>query len=216
MNGNIKQSDLVAKAEEAAANQAAKEPAVEAADINELVPAAQLNKTQAQLDSEMTIIRLETEKLRLEKEKLELEKLKKDVLDIRRKQEAERMSQETVQDALKFENERQVNHETLCTHMKGGQSETMLGNAPSQGNDSANYCVIDHTFSTGVRFRMCQRCGKTWFPRDADYREAMSWPTRNTASKAAVVAGLVTNWANAQMKSSLPHRQRPQQSFGEF
>lgn len=192
------------------------QPEVSAAPIETLVPAQQRAKSQVELDSEMTWIRLETEKLRLEKEKLELEKLKKDVQDIRRKQEAERMSQETVQDALKFENERQVDHETHCTHMKGGNSETMLGNAPSQGNDSGNYAIIDHTLSTGVRFRMCQRCGKTWFPGDPDYREAMSWPTRNSPSKAAVVAGLVKDWSKVQKTSSLPHRRRPVQDFGDF
>ncbi|MGD0177997.1 MAG: hypothetical protein ABSC50_14355, partial [Candidatus Bathyarchaeia archaeon] len=51
----------------------------ESRPIEELVAPSTRLKSQAELDSEMTLIRLETEKLRLEKEKLELEKLRKDV-----------------------------------------------------------------------------------------------------------------------------------------
>src|SRR5208282_4998746 len=75
-------------------------------------------KAQAQIDAETTLVRLQLEKLRLEKEKLELEKLTNDVMEIRRKQESQRVSRETVQESLNFAIEKRVDDETNCTHMK--------------------------------------------------------------------------------------------------
>ena len=89
----------------------------ESKSINELVPAGTRLKSQKELDAEMTLIRLETEKLRLEKEKLELEKLRSDVLDIRRQQETERISRETVQESLDFTIEKRIQDETNCTQI---------------------------------------------------------------------------------------------------
>jgi len=153
--------------------------------VEELVAPSVRLKSQAELDSEMTLIRLETEKLRLEKEKLELEKLRNDVLDIRRKQEEERVSRETVQESLAFDRENRITNETYCTHMKGGASDTMMNGGPAQGNDTSNYAFMQHTLTTGVTFRLCQRCGKTFFPKDPDYRWAMTRRRKTAPARAA-------------------------------
>ena len=176
---------------------------------DELVAPATRLKSQKELDAEMTLIRLETEKLRLEKEKLELEKLRNDVLEIRRTQETERISRETVQESLNFVTEKRIQDETDCTHMKGGDSQTMMNGGAAQGNDASNYALIQHTLTTGVTFRMCLRCGKTFFPKDPDYRWAMSRPTRNSPSTGSPSPGLVRNPQHVRVKSEVEHRQRP-------
>jgi hypothetical protein len=185
----------------------------ESKSIEELIAPTTRLKSQAELDSEMTLIRLENEKLRLEKEKLELEKLRKDVMDIRRKQEEERVSRETVQESLGFDREKHITDETYCTHMKGGDSSTMMNGGPAQGNDTSNYAFMQHTLTTGVTFRLCQRCGKTYFPKDPDYRWAMTRPTRNSASTGCPSPGLVRNPKNIQLRSEFEHRERPKDQY---
>src|SRR6266576_6062447 len=186
---------------------------VETKSLEELVPRKTINKSKAEVDAEITLIRLATEKLRLEKEKLELEKLKNDVLEIRQQQETERVSRETVQESLAFQREKRISDETNCTHMKGGDSQTMMNGGPAQGNDSANYALWQHTLTTGVTFRLCSRCGKTWFPKDPDYRWAMQRPTRNSASTGSPSPGLVRNREQVRTKSEVPHRARPVQEY---
>lgn len=185
----------------------------ETKSIIELVPQSVRTKSQDEINSEMTLIRLETEKLRLEKEKLELEKLRNDVLEIRRQQETERISRETVQESLGFVTEKRISDETACTHMKGGDSSSMMNGGPAQGNDASNYAFIQHSLTTGVTFRMCLRCGKTYFPKDPDYRWAMTRPTRNSASTGCPSPGLVRNQQHVRMKSEVEHRQRPRSEW---
>lgn len=180
---------------------------------DELVPATSRLKSQKDLDSEMTLIRLEAEKLRLEKEKLELEKLRNDVMEIRRQTETERVSRETVQESLNFTTEKRISDETNCTHMKGGDSGSMMNGGPAQGNDASNYAMFQHTLTTGVTFRLCSRCGKTWFPKDPDYRWAMSRPTRNSPSSGSPSPGLVRNQQHVRVKSEVEHRQRPRSEW---
>ena len=185
----------------------------ETKSLEELVPLSVRTKSQAEIDVEMTLIRLETEKLRLEKEKLELEKLRNDVLDIRRQQETERVSRETVQESLNFVTEKRVSDETNCTHMKGGDSGSMMNGGPAQGNDASNYAMFQHTLTTGVTFRLCSRCGKTWFPKDPDYRWAMTRPTRNSPSTGSPSPGLVKHPKHVRVKSEVEHRQRPRSEW---
>ena len=180
---------------------------VESRPVEEIVSVSTRTKSQNEINAEMTLVRLETEKLRLEKEKLELEKLKNDVMDIRRKQESERISREQVQESLTFVREKRISDETLCTHMKGGDSASMMNGGPAQGNDTSNYAMVQHTLTTGVTFRMCLRCGKTWFPKDPDYRWAMSRPTRNSPSTGSPSPGLVKNPKLVRVVSEVPHRQ---------
>lgn len=175
----------------------------------ELVSPTTRLKSQKELDAEMTLIRLETEKLRLEREKLELEKLRNDVLEIRQQQETERVSREAVQESLEFATEKRISDETNCTHMKGGDSGSMMNGGPAQGNDASNFALIQHTLTTGVTFRMCLRCGKTFFPKDPDYRWAMTRPTRNSPSSGSPSPGLVRNHKQVRVVSEVPHRQRP-------
>jgi hypothetical protein len=181
----------------------------QAKSVEQLVPQSVRVKSQSEIDVEMTLIRLETEKLRLEKEKLELEKLRKDVLDIRTQQEKERVSRETVQESLAFVIEKRINDETNCTHMKGGDSQSMMNGGPGQGDNTSNFAFIQHTLTTGVTFRMCLRCGKTFFPKDPDYKWAMTRPTRNSPSTGCPSMGLVKNPKRVRVKSEVEHRQRP-------
>lgn len=173
--------------------------------IEDLVPASVRVKTQGEIDLETSQIRLQTERLKLEREKLELEKLIKDVEDIRRKNEAAKVSRETVQESLDYERNTRISNETYCTHMKGGDSGSMMHGGPAQGNDSSNYAMIQHTLTTGVTFRMCSRCGKTWFPKDPDYRWAMQRPTRNSPSTGSPSPGLVRNIKHVRLISEVPH-----------
>jgi hypothetical protein len=186
----------------------------ETKSIEELVPVETRTRSQAEIDSEMTLVRLEAEKLRLEKEKLELEKLRNDVLEIRRRQEQLRVSRETVQESLAYALEKRVQDETDCTHMKGGDSGVMLNGGAAQGNDTSNYCMWQHTLTTGVTFRLCSRCGKTWFPKDPDYRWAMSRPTRNSPSSGCPSPGLVKHGNRVRIRSEVAHKQKPVVEYG--
>ncbi len=173
--------------------------------------------SQEEIDRETSLARLQLEKLRLQKETLELEKLTSDIERIRQERADATMSHETVEESLKYAREFQENHETLCTHMKGGASESLLHGAPSQGTDAGNYCLIDHTLTTGVRFRMCQRCAKTWFPKDPDYRWAMTRPSKNSPSTGCPSPGLVQDRnkpvekGGLRLTSEIPHRVAPPQ-----
>lgn len=186
------------------------DPGVQSLPLDKLISPTTRLKSQTEIDAEMSLIRLETEKLRLEKEKLELEKLTKDIQDIRRKNEEHRIARENVQESLDFERNTRIHNETYCTHMKGGDSGSMMHGGPAQGNDASNYAMIQHTFTSGVTFRMCSRCGKTWFPKDPDYRWAMTRPTRNSASTGSPSPGLVKNGKNVRLVSEVPHA-RPQE-----
>lgn len=181
----------------------------ETKSVSELIPQVQIQRSRAEIDAEATLVRLEVEKLRLEKEKLELEKLRNDVLEIRRKQEQQRVSRETVQESLNFQMEKRISDETLCTHMKGGDSGSMMNGGPAQGNDTSNYAMFQHTLTSGVTFRLCSRCGKTWFPKDPDYRWAMTRPTRNSPSTGCPSPGLTRNPKHVRVRSEVPHRERP-------
>lgn len=177
---------------------------------------------QEEIDRETSLVRLNTEKLRLQREQLELEKLTDDIAKIRAQKAQSSMSAETVQESLDYSIADQKAHQNLCTHMKGGASEALLHNAPSQGTDSGNYAMIDHTLTTGVRFRMCQRCGKTWFPKDPDYRWAMTRPSKNSPSTGCPSPGLVRDRTKpvekggVRLTSEIPHdiAPPPDQPFG--
>jgi|SRR5690348_11280720 len=167
--------------------------------------------TQAEIDLEASSIRLASEKLKLQREQLEIEKLESDIAKIRAEKARTAMSHETVEEALKFASEDRRWHEENCTHMKGGSSESLLNNAPSQGQDATNYAMIQHTLTTGVTFRLCQRCGRTWFPNDPDYRWAMSRPTKNSPSTGCPSPGLVRNRKSVaeggpRLVSEIPHK----------
>lgn len=176
------------------------------------------NKSQAEIDAERSIVQLRLEQLKLEREKLELEKLEHDIMVIRAKNEQLRMSRESVQETLQVGDNKQFEHESLCTHMKGGNADQMLRGAPAQGNDQNNYAMFQHTLTTGVTFRICSRCGKTWFPKDPDYKWAMTRMTRNSPSTGCPSPGLVRNVDRVQRKSYIPHTgandSRPETRYG--
>jgi hypothetical protein len=168
-------------------------------------------KTQEQLDRETSVLRLQAEQLRLEREQLELKKLRSDIEKIDAEKARHSMSHETVEESLRYGRQDREWHENACTHMKGGSSESLLNGAPSQGQDASNYAMIDHTLTTGVRFRLCQRCGRTWFPKDPDYRWAMSRPSKNSPSTGCPSPGLVRNHKSEaeggpRMTSEIPHK----------
>jgi len=162
-------------------------------------------KSQSDIDAEASLIRLEQEQLKLEMDKLNLEKLKHDIAVIRSKNEQQAVSREAVQDTLAHQNKTSFEHESGCTHMKGGNADQMLRGAPAQGNDQNNYALNQHTLTTGVTFRLCFRCGKTWFPQDPDYKWAMTRATRNSPSTGCPSPGLVRYPEKVQRKSYIPH-----------
>lgn len=164
----------------------------------------------AQIDLETSRVRLMAEKVKVQKEALELEKLLADVEELRNRNSNRIMASETNTDALNQGIEERRQHEEGCTHKKGGSSEDLLHGAISKGIDSSNYAVITHTLSNGVKFRLCQRCGRTWFPKDPDYNEAMSWPTKNSPSDSCIVVGVSKNLKGAppRLTSEIPHSGR--------
>jgi hypothetical protein len=175
------------------------------------VPATPIVKVRSQedIDSAASLVKLQLEQLRLEKETLELEKLKNDILAIRRDKEAQAVAREAVQESLDFEKNTRMHNETYCTHMKGGDSSQMMHGAPAQGDNTSNFAMWQHTLTTGITFRMCSRCGKTWFPKDPDYNWAMRCPTRNSPSTGSPSPGLVRNPKQVRMVSEVPHRAVP-------
>lgn len=172
--------------------------------------------SQEDIDRETSKVRLEAEKIKLRKELLELEKLTSDIETIRTQRAKSTMSAESVQDALSHSIEERKNHEEGCTHMKGGASEDLLHGAISRGTDSTNYAFITHVLPWGIRFRMCQRCGRTWFPGDIDYKWAMSRPSKNSASGSCAISGLIRNVkqkiasGEIRTKSEIPHTNVPE------
>ena|SRR5208282_5483 len=164
-------------------------------------------------------IRLKTEQVKLQKEILELQKLEEDLevarlnkkklkydsQQIDEKLAKKAMSHESVESSIRYQTEDRQRHEEACNHRKGGASESLLGGAPSTG-DSAQYAMIQHTFTSGVVFRMCLRCGRTWFPQDPDYKWAMSRPTKNSPSTGSPSPGLVRHPENVRRVSEIAHR----------
>lgn len=161
--------------------------------------------TQEQIDAETSRVRLESEKLKLQRELLELEKLTSDIEGIRVKRANSTMAAESNTESLNHGIADRKNHEEQCTHMKGGASEDLLHGAISRGTDSTNYAMITHTLITGVRFRMCQRCGRTWFPMDPDYKWAMSRPSKNSESGSCSLQGLIRDRSQIRVVSEIPH-----------
>jgi len=197
-------------------------PPVNPQEAQQAEPPVMKALTQEEIDRESSMVRLQSEKLRLQREQLEIEKLQDDIMKIRAAKANASMSSETVQESLGYSIEDRQNHETLCTHMKGGSSESLLHNAPSQGTDSGNYALIDHTFTQGVRARFCQRCGKSWWPNDPDYRWAMTRPSKNSPSTGCPSPGLVRDRkkpvekGGVRLTSEIPHKVAPppDQPFG--
>jgi hypothetical protein len=166
-------------------------------------------QSQEEIDRETSRIRLQSEKLKLQREILELEKLTDDIEKIRAEKSSTAYAHETVEDSLKFQRESMREHQEACQHKKGGEATQLLGGAPSMGSDANNYALLQHTFTSGVIFRMCMRCGKTWFPKDPDYAAAMRLPTRNSPSTGSPSPGLTRHPERVRMVSEIEHRVRP-------
>lgn len=129
---------------------------------------------ERKLDLEAKAVDLEYKRLQMEDTKLRLEReraTRSRAKTISDRQEADRDAERRSNAAL----------QARCPHRKGGKDLEGLKN----GND-ADYCVIKHTYPTGVRTVTCQRCGKEWRPGVKGYREAINFPTDNTESSAGV------------------------------
>ena len=163
-------------------------------------------QTQAEIDRETSMLRLQTEKLKLKRELLELEKLTGDIEKSRAEAASSAYAHETVEDSIKFQTDSRREHEEACNHKKGGEAITLLGGAPSMGSDGNNYAVIQHQFTSGVTFRMCLRCARTWFPQDPDYKWAMRLPTRNSPSTGSPSPGLTRHPERVRRVSEIPHK----------
>lgn len=162
--------------------------------------------SQADIDRESSIIRLKAEQLKLKREYLELEKLTDDIENIRVAKSNKINAHSTNEDNIKYQNDERARHEEACNHKKGGEAIALLNNAPSLGDNSNNYAVLQHTLSSGVIFRMCMRCGRTWFPKDPDYRWAMRLPTRNSPSTGSPSPGLIRFPDQVRRVSEIPHK----------
>lgn len=170
-------------------------------------------RTQGEIDREESQLRIEAEKLRIRRELMEIKKLEHDLAKIAQQEALEQVSHEQVEAVLSDTRRETEAIQSACNHMKGGTAEDFRSGAVVMGNNAMNYAMIDHTFSSGVRFRMCQRCGKTWFPKDFDYRWAMSRPSKNSRSIAAGGPSLVRfrdPERAPRMESEIPHRSKPQ------
>jgi len=186
--------------------------------LNIRVPKPNEVKSQSELDQEESELRVQAEKLRMKRELMEIEKLEYDLSKIKQEAAREKVTHDQVEAVLSDTRADTENLQSACNHQKGGASEDFRSGAVVMGNDATNYALIDHTFSSGVRFRMCQRCGKTWFPKDFDYRWAMSRPTKNSRSIAAGGPALVRNRGPVEkggprMESEIPHRSQPKPDF---
>ena len=144
----------------------------------EAVLEAAIPESQGDIDRETSKIRLQTEKLKLKRELLELEKLTDDIEKIREEKSNLAYAHDTVEDSIKYQKESMRANQEACTHKKGGEATQLLGGAPSMGDNANNYALLTHTFTSGVIFRMCMRCGRTWFPKDPDYNWAMRLPSK--------------------------------------
>ncbi len=164
------------------------------------------NLSQAEIDREASIIRLQSEKLKLKRELLELEKLTSDIETIREDKASLAYAHETVEDSIRHQTDSRREHEEACNHRKGGEATTLLGGAPSQGSDGNNFAILQHTFTSGTVFRMCLRCGRTWFPQDPDYKWAMRLPTRNSPSTGSPSPGLIRHPERVRLVSEIPHK----------
>lgn len=185
--------------------------------LNIKLPTAPVEAADVVIDE--SSLRIQAEKVKLQKEILELQKLEEDLevarlnkkklkydseeIDAKRAKRA--MSHESVESSIRYQTEDRQRHEEACNHRKGGASESLLGGAPSTG-DSAQFAMIQHTFTSGVIFRMCLRCGRTWFPQDPDYKWAMSRPTKNSPSSGSPSPGLTRFPENVRRVSEIPHR----------
>lgn len=164
-------------------------------------------QSQTDIDLETSKLRLQSEQLKLRRELLELEKLTSDIEKLRAEKAVSSYAAETVQESVKFQIQSKTEHEEACNHRKGGEATQLLGGAPSMGSDGNNYAVLQHTLTSGVVFRMCLRCGRTWFPRDPDYKWAMRLPTRNSPSTGSPSPGLTRHPERVRMVSEIPHKQ---------
>ena len=173
-------------------------------------------QTQGQIDREESLLRMQAEKLRVKRELMEIKKLEYDIAKIEQENQLSQVSHEQVESVIADTKRETEGQQSACNHMKGGASESFQPGQVVMGNDATNYCLIDHTLSSGVRFRLCQRCGKTWFPKDFDYKWAMSRPSKNTRSIAAGGPALVRfrdKDRGPRMESEIPHRSQPIQDF---
>ncbi len=162
--------------------------------------------SQADVDLNTSKVKLEAEKVKLQREQLELEKLLSDIERIRAEKSSSQYAHETVEDSLRFQKQSRQEHEEACNHRKGGEAITLLGGAPSNGSDGNNYALIQHTLTSGVIFRLCLRCARTWFPNDPDYKWAMRLPTRNSPSTGCPSPGLTRHPERVRMVSEIEHR----------
>ena len=121
-------------------------------------------QTQGQIDREESLLRLQAEKLRVKRELMEIKKLEYDIAKIEQEAQLSQVSHEQVESVIADTKRETEGQQSACNHMKGGASESFQPGQVVMGNDATNYCLIDHTLSSGVRFRLCQRCGKDLVP----------------------------------------------------
>lgn len=114
------------------------------------------------------------EEVRLLKEELELEALQESVAKSRETKIRQLAIQAQNAAQFKSDREQEAAKQSRCNHRKGGWGIEGL-----QNGNANDYAVNKMTYADGRTIVMCTRCQKEWKPGDADYNDAMRYPTDN-------------------------------------
>ena len=130
-------------------------------------------------DEQIKALDLESKKLALEMQQLEYIDLKNRVQKIKDQAQRQAVTHQTVEDALADKDRQTKNRQEACTHRKGGKGyEGLCGN----GQDSM-YAIARHRMANGEIIVLCLRCQKVWDRKDAEYNQALRFPTDNEMSE---------------------------------
>lgn len=146
------------------------------------------NKTNAQLEAEVSAADLEMKQLDLEIKRETVLKIKAERQSKRDLAESKRIA------TLQFLASRKANQDR-CNHRKGGRGPDAV--MRGQGDD-ASYALIKHRLPHKEFMVLCQRCGKEWMP-------ANKWNTENGVLKPlAATSGPnpIDNWSWAIQANS--------------
>jgi DNA-binding transcriptional MerR regulator len=125
--------------------------------------------------------------LEIQLKRLQLEELQEQSDKRRALKAAQREELRTKMVAIQQMMSQRANIQAHCSHKKGGTGVAAV--LKGEGT-STNYAVIKHKMPDGRYWICCTRCLKEWHaankldgtPETEGYREALMWPTDNTAS----------------------------------
>lgn len=145
-----------------------------------------------------------------EVEVVEAENLKNEDL-----KEEKKRKQEVRKSVITQNEQREKNLKGFCNHKTGGEDKAGMfkGDGTKYG-----YAVGELVLPNGVRYRLCGRCQKEWFPTNyliylgkidrkdkparekntREYMEAMSWSTVNKTAESVLLR--IPKWERFQME----------------